>query len=115
ALAVGHLALAHAVADHLAAAELDLLAIEGGVALDLDDQLGVGESHPIPDRGPEHVRIGGPGDAVRHQAWSPSGPITSPRKPMTTRAPEIGTRRASRVWPGSKRMAAPAGMSSRWP
>src|SRR5690606_35961343 len=115
AFTVGSLPLAHAVADHLAAAELDLLAIEGGVALDLDDQVGVGQSHAVADRGPEHVGVGGSGNAIGHQALPSSGPITSPRTPMSTRAPAIGTKCAPRVWPGSKRMAAPAGMSSRWP
>ena len=41
-------ALPHAVADHLAAAELHLLAIGGEILLDLDEELGVGE----PDRSP---------------------------------------------------------------
>ena len=36
-------------------------------------------------------------------------------KPKTTRAPAIGTSWTSRVWPGSKRTAVPAGMSSRKP
>ena len=52
----GRLALAHAVADHLAAAELDLLAIDRAVLLDLDDEVGVGEPHLVADRRPEHVR-----------------------------------------------------------
>src|SRR5258706_481883 len=42
ALGAGPLALPHAVADHLAAAELDLLAVDRAVGFDLDDQLGVG-------------------------------------------------------------------------
>src|SRR6266851_10349716 len=40
AVGAGRLPLAHPVTDHLAAAELDLLAIDRAVALDLDDQLG---------------------------------------------------------------------------
>jgi hypothetical protein len=36
AIGPAHLALPHAVADHLAAAKLDLLAIDRAVALDLD-------------------------------------------------------------------------------
>ena len=59
ALLVGLLALAHPVADHLAAAELHLLAIGGEVFLHLDDEVGVGETHAIARRRPEHVRIGG--------------------------------------------------------
>ncbi len=52
-----HLALAHAVADHLAAAELDLLAVDRAVAFDLDDKLGVGEAQPVAGSGAEHRRI----------------------------------------------------------
>ena len=58
ALLVGDLRLAHAVADHLAAAELHLLAVGGEILLDLDDQIGVGEPHAVAGGGPEHVDIG---------------------------------------------------------
>src|SRR3979490_62507 len=44
------LPLPHAVADHLAAAELDLLAVDRAVALDLDNELGIGQTQPIPGR-----------------------------------------------------------------
>src|SRR4029077_4487363 len=57
ALLVGDLALAHAVADHLAAAELHLLAIGGEILLDLADQIGVGEPHAVAGRRTEHVGI----------------------------------------------------------
>ena len=57
-LGAARLALPHAVADHLAAAELDLLAIDRAVALDLDHELGVGEPQPIPGRRPEHRHVG---------------------------------------------------------
>ena len=43
------LALAHAVADHLAAAELHLLAVHGEVLLHLDPELRVGEAHAVAD------------------------------------------------------------------
>jgi hypothetical protein len=43
------LALPHAVADHLAAAELHLLAVDREVVLDLDPQLGVGQAHAVAD------------------------------------------------------------------
>ena len=66
ALGARDLALAHAVADHLAAAELHLLAVDGEVLLDLDDQLGVGEADPVADGRPEHLGIGGAGNAVGH-------------------------------------------------
>ena len=61
------LALPHAVADHLAAAELDLLAIDGAVFLDLDDEFGVGKPQPVARRRPEHRGIGRPGNAPRHR------------------------------------------------
>src|SRR6516165_4264682 len=57
-LATGCLALAHAVADDLAAAELNLLAIDRAITLDLDDELGVGQTQPIPGRRAEHRGIG---------------------------------------------------------
>src|SRR6266851_7586513 len=57
-LGAGRLPLPHAVADHLAAAELDLLAIDRAVALDLDDELGIGQPQPIPGRRAEHRGIG---------------------------------------------------------
>src|SRR5581483_8204149 len=57
-LAARQLALSHAVADHLAAAELDLLAVMRVVALDLDDQIGVGEPDAVADRRAEHRGIG---------------------------------------------------------
>ena len=58
ALAVGDLRLAHAVADHLAAAELHLLAVGGEILFDLNDQIGIGEPHAVADGGAEHVGIG---------------------------------------------------------
>ena len=59
------LALPHAVADHLAAAEFHFLAVDGEVALDLDDQVGVGEPHPVADRRAEHLRVGAARDLHR--------------------------------------------------
>ncbi len=58
ALLIRDLRLAHAVADHLAAAELHLLAIDGEILFDLDDEIGVGQPHTVAGRGPEHVGIG---------------------------------------------------------
>ena len=61
----GHaLALPHAVADHLAAAELHFFAVDRVVLLDFDPQLGVGEPHAIARRRPEHFGIGLPRDAA---------------------------------------------------
>ena len=68
--AIGDCALAHAVADHLAAAELHLLAVDGEVLLDLDDQIGVGEPHAVAGRRAEHVGIDACGcDDLKSMAW----------------------------------------------
>src|SRR4029079_16353970 len=79
------LALSHPVADHLAAAELHLLAVDGVVALDLDHQVGVGEADAVAGGGTVHrgVRM----SADRLHSVPSSGPMTSPRNPCTTRAP----------------------------
>ena len=66
ALPVGDLGLPHAVADHLAAAEFHLLAIDGEILLDLDDEIGVGQPHLVAGGGPEHVGIDGTFDFVTH-------------------------------------------------
>ena len=70
AVGAGHLALAHAVADHLAAAELHLLAVGGEVLLDLDDEIGIGEADLVAGGRPEHLGVGGAGNAVGHLASS---------------------------------------------
>ena len=57
ALLVGDLALPHAVADHLAAAELHLLAVTAEILLHLDDDVGVGEPHPVAGGRAEHLGI----------------------------------------------------------
>ena len=75
---VGGLRLPHAVADHLAAAELHLLAVSGEILLDFDHELGVGEADAVAGRGAEHLgvmgaRQGGRGEDVAgrgHQALS---------------------------------------------
>jgi hypothetical protein len=83
ALRPRRLALPHAVADHLAAAELDLLAVDRAVAFDLDDQLGVGEPQPVAGGRPEHRGIGAAADRVGHQRL----PLTRPLNPTTRCAP----------------------------
>ena len=67
ALPVGDLRLPHAVADHLAAAEFHLLAVNGEILLDLDDEIGIGEPDAVAGRRAEHVGI----DAARDlsPAW----------------------------------------------
>src|SRR5690606_10834149 len=106
------LALAHAVPDDLAAAELHFLAVDRPVGFHLDPELGVGEAHPVADGRPVHLRIGLPRQS--HDA-SGSVPITRPWKPTTRRSPASRTSVTVRVCPGSKRTAVPAGMSSRHP
>ena len=59
ALLVADLALPHAVADHLAAAEFDLLAVGAKILFHLDDEIGVGEPHAVAGGRPEHVGIDG--------------------------------------------------------
>ena len=59
------LALAHAVADHLAAAELHFLAVDRVVLLDLDEEFGIGQPHLVAHGGTEHVDIGRARDAGR--------------------------------------------------
>ena len=64
------LALAHAVADDLAAAEFHFLAVDREVLLDLDEQLGVGQAQAVADatamRRAEHFGIGLPADFRAH-------------------------------------------------
>ncbi len=83
ALGAGRLPLPHPVADHLAAAELDLLAIDRAVALDLDDEVGIGEPQPVAGGRAEHRGIGGARDRRRHQSL----PLILPLKPTTRRSP----------------------------
>src|SRR5580704_2934218 len=66
AVGTGRLALPHAVADDLAAAEFDLLAIDRAVALDLDEEFGIGQAQPIAGRWPEHRGIGLARNGPRH-------------------------------------------------
>ena len=55
--AIGDLRLPHAVADHLAAAEFHLLAVNGEILLHLDDEIGIGEPNAVSGGGAEHVGI----------------------------------------------------------
>ncbi len=61
-----NLALAHAVAYDLAAAEFHLLAIDGEIPLDLNEELGIGQAHLVTSRRAEHARIGGAGNFSGH-------------------------------------------------
>ncbi len=108
ALRLGALRLAHPVADHLAAAEFHLFAGKREIFFPLHPELGIGEPHPVADGGAIHIGIGRTGNTRHHKS-----PITSPRNPITRRAPAKDTRVTSRSCPGSKRTAVPAGMSRR--
>src|SRR5271169_1556051 len=66
ALRARRLPLPHAVADDLTATELHLLTVDRAVALDLDDELGIGQAQPIAGRWPEHGGISGARDLCRH-------------------------------------------------
>ena len=79
----GCLPLPHPVTDHLAAAELDLLAVDRAVALDLDDEFGVGEAQPIARRRAEHRGV----SSARYRRGHQIAPFILPLKPTTRRAP----------------------------
>ncbi len=64
------LALPHAVADHLAAAELHLFAIGGQIALYLDNEVGIAKAQPVAGGGAIHGGIGGAGDRMGHSEIS---------------------------------------------
>jgi hypothetical protein len=113
-LARGALRLAHPVADHLAAAELDLLAVGREVALDLDPQFRVGEAQPVARRRAEHLRVGAASEARGHRQF-PERPADEAVEAVTMRSPASATSVTVRVCPGSKRTAVPAAMSRRKP
>ena len=70
---VGRLRLPHAVADHLAAAELHLFAVSGEILLDLDDEFRVGEANPVAGRGAEHFGVMGAGKGGRGERVTGGG------------------------------------------
>ena len=55
---ISALVMPHAVADHLAAAELHLLAVGREILFDLDNQVRVSEPDAVTGGGAEHVDIG---------------------------------------------------------
>ena len=107
---VGDLALSHAVADHLAAAELHFLAIGREVFFHLDDDVGIGQANPVARCGAEHARISVALDSRAHVRTFPSRLCETRR----SRAfPRPRTSVTSRPCPGSKRTAVPGRISSR--
>ena len=98
----GERRLRHAVADDLAAAEFHFVAVAAvfgdEVALDLDEELGIGEADLVAGGGAEHAGVVGAG--LFHES---SGPLTRLLRPWTSRVPAKATSGTSRVSPGSKR------------
>jgi len=92
--------LSLAVAQHLAAAELALVAVGGEVPLHLRDQRGVPQPHAVAGGGAVEVRIVAAIDAPAHDLAP---------------APANGTSCTVLLSPGSKRTAVPAGMSRCFP
>src|SRR5262249_39660722 len=65
------LPLPHAIADHLAAAEFHLLAVNGEVLLHLHHQIRIGEPHLVAGGGSKHVGVGGASHSSGHAGWFP--------------------------------------------
>ena len=85
ALATGCLRLAHAVADNLAAPELDLVAVDREVAFDLDKKFRVRQAHPVAGGRSVHVRVGGSGNIDRHVTIDPPRSSAGNRTPAASR------------------------------
>src|SRR5258706_621178 len=60
------LALSHAVAYHLAAAEFHFFTVDGVIFFDPDEKAGIGETHAIAYRGAEHLGISLAADLEAH-------------------------------------------------
>jgi len=79
------LALAHAVADDLAAAKFHFFAVSGVVVFDLNPQLGIGQAHAVAGGRAEHLGVSVARNGGTHERTSffaaSSGPMTSPRNP----------------------------------
>ena len=130
--------LGHPVPDGLAAAEDRLVAGHGQVALDLADEVRVGQTgtgRPSSARrarrsaaarsasrlSPSRRGRAGSRELATRRRTPRGRPVGRARRPpvrdqpVRTRFPAYGTRSTSRVSPGSNRTAVPAGRSSRWP
>jgi hypothetical protein len=66
AILAADLGLAHAIADHLAAAEFHFLAVMGAVFFDLDKQVRIGKAHTIANSGAEHGGVGAAINGICH-------------------------------------------------
>jgi hypothetical protein len=67
--------LAHAVANHFAAAEGDFIAVDGVVLLHFRDQFGVGQTHTIALGGSVQIGVSAARDLDAHLS---STPLTLP-------------------------------------
>ena len=76
----GSLALPHAVADHLPAAEFNFVTVTREVPLHFDDKLRVTQTHPIARGGSKHVGIRATGYPA-HDASVSMLPMTLPWNP----------------------------------
>src|SRR4029077_2228494 len=65
-LAARTLRLSHAITNDFPAAELHLLTIGREIFLHLDEQFSICETNLVPDRGAEHLRVGGTAHCVGH-------------------------------------------------
>ena len=99
-----NLGLAHAVANHFAAAEFHFLAIGREIALDLDEQVGVGKANPVAGRGAKHVGIGGARErgflGVAHRSFltpCPSRPGGNRTLRACPRSPPVALRDSGRA------------------
>ncbi len=89
ALLVGDLGLTHAVTNHLAAAKLHFLAVDGEILFDLDDEVGIGQPHPIAGGWPEHVGIDGTLDFNAHNSAPSADAFPPPRGGGLGRGPSL--------------------------
>src|SRR3989304_10069857 len=79
--------LAHAVADDLAAAELDLVAVDREVLFDLDEDVRVGEPDSVAHGRPVEVRVLAPRQPETHGLTPPGSRLRLPSSPPRPRAP----------------------------
>ncbi len=80
------LRLRHAVAYGLATTELDFFAVAAGaqrvVGLDFNDQVGIGQAHPVAHCGAKHFGVSASSNRCHYKA-----PCVKPRNPNTLRSP----------------------------
>ena len=102
--------LAHRLADDLAAAEHGLVAADAQVALDLDQQVGVGQADPVAGGRPVQPPVVGARD-LNHRSCAPRDLAAQAGDDAV--AADAAPASTVRSMPGSKRTDVPAAMSSR--